>query len=106
MEYRIAFDCPDQKKVIERLLKAASGAGAGSFGNYDGCALVTRGYGTWRSQAGARPYIGRIGKVSKVKSVRIEMSCPKGKVKEVLWAIKNAHPYEEPVIYSFRVKYA
>ena len=100
------FDCPDQKKVINRLIEAASRAGAGSFGNYDRCALVMRGYGTWRSLAGARPYIGRISKVSKVKSARIEMSCPKGKVRAVHKAIRDAHPYEEPVIYSFKVEYA
>ncbi len=106
MEYRIVFDCPDKKSVIKRLLETASGAGAGGFGNYDKCALVTRGYGTWRSLAGASPHIGEIGKVSKVKSVRIEMSCPKERVKSVCRAIRDAHPYEEPVIYYFKAEYA
>ena len=106
MEYRIVFDCPNRKEIVDRLLEAASKAGAGSFGNYSRCAMVTTGYGTWKSEKGAKPAIGKIGRVSKVKSVRIEMSCPRGKVGAVCKAIRRAHPYEEPVIYSFRAEYA
>lgn len=106
MEYRIVFDCPDKKGVIDALLEAASKAGAGSFGNYSRCAMVTGGYGTWRSEKEAHPAIGRVGRISKVGSVRVEMSCPKGKVRSVCRAIRKAHPYEEPVIYFVAVKYA
>ena len=105
MEYRVVFDCPDRKELIEKLLDAASKAGAGGFGNYSKCAIVTRGYGTWKSEKGAHPNIGRVGRVSKIASVRIEMSCPKGRVKAVCSAIRKAHPYEEPVIYSMEVRY-
>ncbi len=105
MEYRIIFDCPDNEGLIGKLLDVASKAGAGRFGNYSRCAIITKGYGTWKSEKGAHPNIGRVGKVSKVPSVKIEMSCPKGKVMAVCRAIRKAHPYEEPVIYSVGVRY-
>ncbi len=104
-EYRIVTDCPDRKGVIDKLIDAAARAGAGGYGNYSRCAIITRGYGTWRPQRGARPNIGRVGRISKVPSVRIEMSCPKGRIDAVCKAIRKAHPYEEPVIYSIMVKY-
>ncbi|MDE1851560.1 MAG: hypothetical protein KGH69_02630 [Candidatus Micrarchaeota archaeon] len=105
MEYRIVFDCPDRKDIVRKLLDAASKAGAGRYGNYSKCAVVTSGYSTWRSDKGSHPAIGKVGRISKVASVRIEMSCPKGKVDAVCRAIRKAHPYEVPAIYSVGVRY-
>lgn len=103
MDYRIVFDCPDNKRLIASLLAAASKAGAGRYRNYSRCALVTRGYGTWKSEKGAHPNIGKVGRVSTVQSVRIEMSCPAGKVRAACRALRKAHPYEEPNIYATKV---
>ena len=105
MEYRVVFDCPDRKAVIDKLLNAAAEAGAGTFGNYSRAALVIRGYGTWKSEKGAHPNIGRVGRISRVPSARIEMSCPRGRLRAVCRAIRKAHPYEEPVIYCVEVRY-
>lgn len=105
MEYRVVFDCPDSRPVIDKLLNAAAKAGAGKFGNYSRAALITKGYGTWKSENGAHPSIGKVGKLSRVASAKIEMSCPKGKLRAVCDAIRKAHPYEEPVIYCMKVEY-
>jgi hypothetical protein len=103
MEYRVIFDCPDNERIINRLIDAASRAGAGRFRNYSRCAIVTRGYGTWKSGKGAHPNIGRAGRVSKVRSVKIDMSCSGGRLRAVCGALRKAHPYEEPNIYVIRV---
>jgi hypothetical protein len=44
---KIIVDCPDEDKVIDLIIDAASEAGAGKIGNYSRCALITRGIGTW-----------------------------------------------------------
>ena len=94
-------------KIINKLINAATKAGAGRFGNYTRCAIVTKSFGTWKSEKGAHPSIGKVGMVSRVKSVKIDMSCSKGKLKAVCKALREAHPYEEPDIYFVKVeKYA
>ena len=103
MEYRIVFDCPDKEKLIDKLLDAATKAGGGIVGNYSRCAIITRGYGTWKSGKGAHPNIGKVGKVSNVSSVKVEMPCARGKIKAVCKALRKAHPYEEPTIYIMKV---
>ena len=105
MEYRVIFDCPENKKLITKLIDAAAQAGAGKFGNYSRCAIVTRGYGTWKSGKGAHPNIGKVGKISQVRSVKIDMSCSGEKLKAVCKALRKVHPYEEPDIYIVKVEY-
>lgn len=97
-KYRILFDFPDDEKLINRLINVASKAGAGRMGNYSRCATVLKGWNTWRSEKGAHPHIGKVGKVSRVPSVRVEMTCARGKIGKVCKALRMAHPYEEPFI--------
>lgn len=104
MKYRIMIDCPNDKKIVARIIYAASKAGAGEIGNYSHCATVLNGWSTWKSEKGAHPGTGKIGKVSRVSSVRIEMECPKGKLKKACFAIRKAHPYEEPFIQVARLE--
>ena len=104
MDYRVIFDCPENERTIKKLIGAASSAGAGKFGNYSRCAIVTTGYGTWKSGKGSHPSIGKVGRISKVRSVKIDMSCPSSKLEAVCNAIRKAHPYEEPNIYFIKVR--
>jgi hypothetical protein len=89
---------PEEKDILEKILDAASEAGAGNVGAYGRVAAVLDGYGTWRSEEGAHPYNGVIGEVTVAKSVRVEMQCPEDKVADVIKAVRALHPYEEPVI--------
>lgn len=80
----------------EAVHKAMTAAGAGTDGNYAGCAFFTHGEGTFLPLEGANPYLGAIGQYEKVKEVRIEMFCEKNKTSAVVAAMKAAHPYEVP----------
>jgi hypothetical protein len=102
-KYRILFDCPDDKRLINRLIDVASKAGAGKLGHYSRCATVLKGWNTWKSEKGARPHIGKVGKISRVPSVRVEMTCEYGKIRKVCRALREAHPYEEPFIQVVRL---
>lgn len=104
MRYKVVFDCPDDQKLISKLIDVASKAGAGRYRNYSHAALVVKCYATWKTLKGAHPHIGKPGKVSRVNSARIEMICQGSKLKSVCNALRKAHPYEEPAIDAVRLE--
>lgn len=83
------------KAYLEKVQNAVCEAGAGHIGKYDSCTFVTYGIGSFRPLKGSKPFIGRKGKVSRVKEARLETIVPKAKLKKVIKAMKKAHPYEE-----------
>ncbi len=71
-------------------------AGAGKIGNYEFCTFTSKGTGRFKPIAGANPTIGEVGKLEATEEERIETVCSEEKLKDVLKAIKEVHPYEEP----------
>ena len=64
------------------LQKALQSVDAGHIGNYDSCLSYSPVKGTWRPLEGTTPYIGK-------KNENLE---------KTMAAVKEIHPYEEPVI--------
>ncbi|WP_211658664.1 Nif3-like dinuclear metal center hexameric protein [Phytoactinopolyspora halophila] len=83
---------PDTPQVLDALTTA----GAGIIGNYERCAWMTSGTGTFRPGAGANPTIGAVGDVEEVAEHRLEMVLPRRIRASVIAALYEAHPYEEP----------
>lgn len=84
-------------KYLEKVRLAVCAAGAGRIGrHYDYCTFYAIGTGTFRPLEGARPYLGKLGRLEKVREARLETIVPLAKLKKVVAAIKQAHPYEEP----------
>ncbi len=75
---------------------AVTGAGAGNVGDYDTCTYSMAGEGRFRPLPGADPAIGAVGEVETVPEVRIETVVPRGRRRDVVAALRAAHPYEEP----------
>ena len=88
----------------EQVYQAMTAAGAGTDGNYAGCAFFTHGTGTFLPLEGAEPYLGTVGRQEQVREVRIEMFCKKSKTAAVVSAMKAAHPYEMPAYDIFEDK--
>lgn len=82
-------------KDASKIRQAMGDSGAGILGNYSHASFSTRGIGRFIPKKGAHPSIGEIGKLTEVEEERIEVICEKEKVKDVVAAIKNIHPYEE-----------
>jgi len=80
----------------DALLDALSAAGAGNVGDYERCAWTTTGTGTFRPTEGAHPTLGRIGDIEQVTEARLEVVLPRGARQQVVRALLQAHPYEEP----------
>lgn len=49
----------------------------------------------------AHPAIGKAGQLETVKEERVEVTCDEASIKQIISAIRQAHPYEEPVIDSY-----
>lgn len=71
-------------------------AGAGQIGDYAQCSWSVTGTGQFLPQDGASPTIGSVGAVEQVVEDRVEAIAPAGVRRQVLSAIRAAHPYEEP----------
>jgi len=82
----------DAQKVRE----AMHAAGAGKLGNYSHCSSSSRGVGRFKPEVGAHPSIGSVGKIEEVEEERIEVLCGEDIIRDVIAAMKKAHPYEEP----------
>ncbi len=78
------------------LVDALATAGAGSIGDYDRCAFLTDGMGTFRPGDAANPTIGTRGEIAQVDETRVEMVLPRSRRDPVIAALREAHPYEEP----------
>ena len=78
-------------------VRAALGeAGAGRIGNYDQASFSTVGEGRFRPLRGADPAIGEVGRHEVVDEVRVEVVHPRAQRRDLVRALVEAHPYEEP----------
>lgn len=80
----------------EKLKNALFDAGAGHYEKYDRCSWESRGIGQFRPLQGSNPAIGTCGIIEQVEEIKIETICLPEKIAEVLSALTNSHPYEEP----------
>jgi hypothetical protein len=71
-------------------------AGAGHIGDYSCCGWSVTGTGQFLPEDGANPAIGTVGAVEHVVEDRVEVIAPARLRPQVLAAMRQAHPYEEP----------
>jgi len=84
---------------VNEVLDAISNAGGGIIGDYSHCAFTNEGYGQFKPSSTANPHIGKTDTINRVPEVRIETFCDRSVAKQVVHALKEAHPYEEVVVY-------
>lgn len=101
--YKFIVFAPKDEKIVLRIIDAAAKAGAGIIGRYTHCAFVTEGYGTWYPLPGAKPMMGNVGELSREEEVKIEMECPKDKLRDVFEEVKKVHPYDKFTIDAFEI---
>lgn len=89
----VIFVPPENAEAVRTAVFAA---GAGRIGDYSHCSWSVTGTGQFLPQDGASPAIGSIGTEEQVVEDRVEVVAPARSRREVLLAIRAAHPYEEP----------
>lgn len=82
------------EKYLDRVTKALFNAGAGEIGNYSECSFKIAGIGTFMPNQHANPFSGKANIRSEEKEIKIEVILPHYLQKNVLRALKSAHPYE------------
>lgn len=80
----------------DRLVDALSAAGAGVIGDYTRCAWQTTGTGTFIPGDETNPAIGSHGTLERVPETRLEMVVPRSQREDVVRALREWHPYEDP----------
>jgi len=80
----------------EKVRTALFEAGAGQIGNYDACSFNLEGFGTFRANEKANPFVGNRAEIHTEAETRIEIIFPEYLKNKVLTALLKTHPYEEP----------
>ena len=83
-------------KHFEHVRQAIFAAGAGHIGNYDSCGYSIDGKGSFRALNDAQPYVGKQGELHNETEIRFETVFPSHLNRQIVAALINAHPYEEP----------
>jgi hypothetical protein len=85
-------------EAVAIILAAIAKAGGGRIDRYDYTASTMQVTGYWRPLKGAKPYRGKEGEISSEPEIKIEVTCKHEHIHEVLQAIYENHPYEQPLI--------
>ena len=83
-------------EALDAVREAVFAAGAGRIGEYERCSWYAEGTGTFLGGEGTSPVIGERGQEERVPELRLETVYPLDREADVVRALREAHPYEEP----------
>ncbi|MDD2284450.1 MAG: Nif3-like dinuclear metal center hexameric protein [Paludibacter sp.] len=84
------------KLHVQRVREAIFEAGGGNIGNYDACSFNSEGYGSFRPNSNAHPFVGEKNKIYYEEEIKIEVILPDYIKNKVITSLIKTHPYEEP----------
>lgn len=99
---KLCFYVPESH--IEQVKLAVFNAGAGRYQNYEHCAWQVLGQGQFKPLAGSDPFIGTLNQIEIVNEFRVETICEEKHIKQVITALRAAHPYEEPAFEVYKIE--
>ncbi|HAU66731.1 TPA: hypothetical protein DCW61_05275 [Candidatus Uhrbacteria bacterium] len=105
--FRVTVIVPSHSGIAERITGAILKHDSLRYGDrYDQVVFESGiGFEKYRSLEGANPTVGEIGRRSEVPSIELSFTLPRGgskdatHLREVLDAIVEVHPWEEPQIF-------
>jgi hypothetical protein len=92
--YKLVWFVPAES--LDATREAVFEAGAGQIGDYERCSWYTAGTGTYLGGETTDPTIGESGREEHVPELRVETVVPEYRLDDVVAALRDAHPYEEP----------
>ncbi len=99
--YKLVFFVPESH--LNLVKTAVFNTGAGRIGHYEQCCWQVLGQGQFRPLTGATPFIGAQDQLETLPEYRVEMVCTDEHIREVVVALRAAHPYEEPAFDVWRL---
>lgn len=100
--YKISVFIP--KDSVEKVKQSLFDAGAGRIGNYEHCCWQTEGIGQFRPLENSKPHLGTLHRLESVAETKVELVCEDELIKQVIDALKDSHPYEEPAFDVWRLE--
>ncbi len=94
MQLKLVTFVPEE--AVEKVSTALFNAGAGRIGNYSSCSFRSTGTGTFFGEVGTSPAVGESGRLERAAEIRIETVVPLPRLSQVVQALRESHPYEEP----------
>ena len=91
---KLVWFVPEEALDVTR--EAVFEAGGGRIGGYTHCSWYAVGTGTFFGGVGTSPALGESGREEHVAEYRVETVVPEGRIRDVVVALRLAHPYEEP----------
>jgi hypothetical protein len=91
--YKLVWFVP--REALDATRDAVFAAGGGRIGRYGRCSWYTTGTGTFLGGEGTNPAVGQAGTEERVAELRVETVVPGERLRAVLDALADAHPYEE-----------
>jgi len=105
--YMICFYVPEAQ--LEQVKTAIYSKGAGIIGNYENVCWQVLGEEQFVPLPGSNPFLGGSGILKgitkRVRSYKVEIVCPNSVLDQVIKALGEAHPYENPVYYSWKINF-
>jgi hypothetical protein len=92
------------REALDSTRNAVFAAGAGRIGDYERCSWYAAGTGTFLGGEGTSPSLGEPGREQRVAELRVETVVPEERLTEVVAALREAHPYEEPAYDVYRLE--
>ncbi len=83
-------------EALDAVRDALFAAGAGRIGDYERCSWYAEGTGTFCGGEATSPTLGERGREERVPELRLETVYPAEREADVVRALREAHPYEEP----------
>ena len=94
MNRKLVVFVPDE--ALDAVRDALFRAGAGRIGDYERCSWYAEGTGTFFGGEATSPAVGERGQEERVRELRLETVYPVEREADVVRALREAHPYEEP----------
>jgi len=101
-QYKVVVFIPAD--YVDEVSNAVFKFGAGVIGEYSNCSFRLNGEGTFKGSNISKPTVGKKNKFEKVNEIRLEFIIDEWKLDNVITALLNAHPYEEPAYDIYPLK--
>lgn len=92
------------KTHLNEVRDALFNAGLGKIGDYQECAFVSEGTGSFKALDQAQPHVGEINKRHYEEEVKLELVFPEHLQYSAISTLKNAHPYEEVAFQIYQLE--
>jgi dinuclear metal center YbgI/SA1388 family protein len=101
-QYKIVVFVPNES--LEKVSNAIFNVSGGIIGEYEKCSFRLNGSGTFEGSKQSKPSIGKKQTFETVDEVRLEVLVDSWKLRSVLCAINDNHPYDEPAYDVYPLK--